>query len=289
MKMRRSFWTDCPRYVSRQEYNHYSTMLFGTVASGGVGAMLLISSVLGMTTWQANELADLPEMSIVEAINHQGGRTSPVKIPGYLLAPNPVSMPDEPSLKVLKGELTVSVKQRKQGASTSDVLYEWQDQVKAVVLATDSTLKSQTQHVPLDADLSQLPLHIDRHARARLTYESSSRTAKPIAVEYKDQTFPLSDPPPNRSVSPKVIRQYVPNGEPVTVIASVESGPGGGKIVAPPGLELQILKGSETDIRKTGATMRLMLGLTSFMLLGGSFYLGQKTARLRHSFVIRSN
>lgn len=102
MKMRRSFWTDRPRHVSKQEYNRYSFMVFGTVVTGGLGAMLLISSVLGMTTWQGNELAELPEMSISEALNHKGKGASPFKISGYLLASDPISMPDEPELKVLK-------------------------------------------------------------------------------------------------------------------------------------------------------------------------------------------
>lgn len=288
MKMRRSFWTDRPRHVTRLEYNRYSAMMVGTVASGGLGAMLLINSVLGMTTWQGNELAELPEISISEALNHQGDRTSPLKISGYLLASNPLSMPDEPELKVIKGELQISAKFRDTEETTHEVLYEWQEQVDGVMLSQDNRLQSSTQTISVDVDWAQLPLRTDRRARAKLQYDGSSRTARPIAIEYQDQTFPLADLPATRTVTPRVLRQYFPSGDKVTLIASIESGPTI-RLVAPAGQELKILRGSETDIRKTGATARLMFGLTSFVLLGGSYWLGTKTVRLRHSFVVRSN
>ena len=288
MKMRRSFWTDRPRHVTRQEYNRYSAMMIGTVASGGLGAILLISSVLGMTTWQGNELAELPEMSISEALNHKGEGTSPLKISGYLLASDPIPMPDEPELKVIKGELQISAKFRDSAETTNEVLYEWQEQVDGVMLSQDIKLQASTQAISVDVDLAQLPLRTDRRARAKLQYDGSSRTARPIAIEYQDQTFPLADLPTTRTVTPKVLRQYFPSGEKVTLIASIESGQTS-TLVAPPGQELKILRGSETDIRKTGATARLMFGLISFVLLGGSYGLGTKTARLRQSFVVRSN
>lgn len=288
MKMRRSFWTDRPRHVSKQAYNRYSFMVMGTVASGGLGAMLLISSVLGMTTWQANELAKLPEMSISEALKHQGDRTPPFKISGFLMASDPVAMPDQPELKVLKGELQVSAQFRDSEATTNEVLYEWQEQANAVVLSTDARLQPSTQTISVDLDLAQLPLQTDRSARAKLQYDGSSRTARPIAIAYQDQTFPLADLPATRSVTPEVLRQYFPNGEKVTLVASAVSGQTN-KLVAPPSQELQILRGSEAEIRQTGATLRLMFGLTSFVLLGGSYWLGTKTARLRQSFVVRSN
>lgn len=288
MKMRRSFWTDRPRHVTRQAYNRYSAMMMGTIASGGLGAMLLVSSVLGMTTWQGNELAELPEMSISEALNYAGERTPPLKISGYLLASDPIPMPDEPDLKVIIGEIQVSAKFRDIEETRSEVLYEWQEQVDGVMLSQDTELQSSTQTIPVDVDVAQLPLKTDRTARAKLQYEGSSRTARPIAIEYQDQSFPLADLPTTRTVTPNVLRQYYPSGEKVTLIARIESGQTN-KLVAPPGQELKILRGSETDIRKTGATARLMFGLTSFVLLGGSYWLGKKTARLRHSFVVRSN
>ncbi|ABW25677.1 hypothetical protein AM1_0628 [Acaryochloris marina MBIC11017] len=288
MKMRRSFWTDRPRHVSKQEYNRYSFMVFGTVVTGGLGAMLLISSVLGMTTWQGNELAELPEMSISEALNHKGKGASPFKISGYLLASDPISMPDEPELKVLKGELQISAKFRDSGETTHEMLFEWQEQVDGVMLSQANRLQTSTQAISVDVDLAQLPLRTDRRARARLQYDGSSRTSRPIAIEYQDQTFPLADLPTTRTVTPKVLRQYFPSGEKVTLIASIESGQTS-KLVAPLGQELKILRGSESDIRKTGATARLMFGLTSFVLLGVSYGLGTKAARLRHSFVVRSN
>ncbi|WP_238549151.1 hypothetical protein [Acaryochloris marina] len=286
--MRRSFWTDRPRHVSKQEYNRYSFMVFGTVVTGGLGAMLLISSVLGMTTWQGNELAELPEMSISEALNHKGKGASPFKISGYLLASDPISMPDEPELKVLKGELQISAKFRDSGETTHEMLFEWQEQVDGVMLSQANRLQTSTQAISVDVDLAQLPLRTDRRARARLQYDGSSRTSRPIAIEYQDQTFPLADLPTTRTVTPKVLRQYFPSGEKVTLIASIESGQTS-KLVAPLGQELKILRGSESDIRKTGATARLMFGLTSFVLLGVSYGLGTKAARLRHSFVVRSN
>ncbi|KAI9130598.1 hypothetical protein ON05_022720 [Acaryochloris sp. CCMEE 5410] len=288
MKMRRSFWTDRPRQVSKQAYNRYSFMVFGTVVTGGLGAMLLISSVLGMTTWQGNELAELPEMSISDALNHKGEGASPFKISGYLLASNPISMPDEPELKVIKGELQISAKFRDSGETTHEMLYEWQEQVDGVMLSQVNRLQASNQAISVDVDLAQLSLRTDRRARAKLQYDGSSRTSRPIAIEYQDQTFPLADLPTTRTVTPKVLRQYFPSGEKVTLIASIESGQTS-KLVAPSGQELKILRGSESDIRKTGATARLMFGLTSFVLLGVSYGLGTKTARLRQSFVVRSN
>ncbi|WP_236618882.1 hypothetical protein [Acaryochloris sp. CCMEE 5410] len=286
--MRRSFWTDRPRQVSKQAYNRYSFMVFGTVVTGGLGAMLLISSVLGMTTWQGNELAELPEMSISDALNHKGEGASPFKISGYLLASNPISMPDEPELKVIKGELQISAKFRDSGETTHEMLYEWQEQVDGVMLSQVNRLQASNQAISVDVDLAQLSLRTDRRARAKLQYDGSSRTSRPIAIEYQDQTFPLADLPTTRTVTPKVLRQYFPSGEKVTLIASIESGQTS-KLVAPSGQELKILRGSESDIRKTGATARLMFGLTSFVLLGVSYGLGTKTARLRQSFVVRSN
>lgn len=288
MKMRRSFWTDRPRHVSKQEYNRYSFMVFGTVVTGGLGAMFLIGSVLGITTWQADKLTKLPEKSISEVLNYRGDPTPPFKISGFLWASDPIVMPDDPELKVLKGELQVSAEFSGSEVVADEVLYEWQDQVDSVVLSADNTLQASTQTILVNSDLAQLPVERDFNARAQLQYDGPSRTARPIAIEYQDQTFPLADLPATRSVKPRVLRQYIPNGAKVTLIASVGSGPVS-QLVAPHGQKLQILRGSEAEIRKTGASQRLMFGLISFVLLGSSYFLGNMTARIRHSFVVRSN
>lgn len=288
MKMRRSFWTNRPRHVSKREYNRYSFMVFGTVVTGGLGAMFLISSVLGITTWQADKLAKLPEMSISEALKYKGEPTPPFKISGFLLASDPIAMPDEPELKVLKGELQVSAEFSGSEVVADEVLYEWRDQVDSVMLSENNTLQTSTHTISVNSDLAQLPVERDFNARAQLQYDGPSRTARPIAIEYQDQTFPLADLLTTGSVRPRVLRKYIPNGAKVTLIASVGSG-AVSTLVAPRGQKLQILRGSEAEIRKTGASQRLMFGLTSFVLLGGSYLLGNMAVRMRHSFVVRSN
>ena len=282
----RNNWTGRPRNVSRQEYNHYSLLMFGTAATGGIAVICFIASLLGLTTIPSKQLADLPTQSVEEALQHQGDRTSALKFQGQLVAEPPLIMPDDPNLEVVTGQLTIEARSRSQESVEPAILFDWQKQAPAIYLEQDG------QRLPFGLDVTILPLEDDRTPRKSLVWEGeSARISKAIAVEYAGQQYPFPEFLRDSSESPRVTitRNYFLNGQPVVIVAGLETTEQGPQLVPPLGKQAQVWLGTESDIKSQGEAARPMLFLIGIGSAIACYFLNRQYRQAKDEIIRKSN
>jgi hypothetical protein len=285
--MRYSFWAGRPRHVSQRDYSQYTALAFGAVATGGLALALAIGAAIGMTTWTAQKLATLDAMSVQAAASYRGDRRDLVKLEGYLITNNPPRMPDQESLRVIRGKVSLHIKAMGNNQTPmQETLWTWEKSSQPVYLSDGK------HQVLLAFDLATLPLADAAPALPpQLHREGTGRFAKPIAVEYNGQKFPLDQQKWSQtsSVTTEVERQVLPHGQAVVIVAGLESTPQGSQLVDPLGDRLQILLGTEAEIRQTGQQMRLWFGGMSLPFAIVSILLGRSAHRRYQRLVVISN
>jgi hypothetical protein len=214
-RMRYNWLVDRPRNVPRRDYERYQLMTFGAVGLGFLSIALLVGSISGLTLWTSRELADLDGMTVEEALAYDGDSQDLVKIEGFLLADDPVTMPDDDGQQVVRGQVEVIAKQpgrsddeadESSDAETADqtatnpdtsdsaavprqvTLLEWEDTAESVFLSDGD------RQIPLAFDLTTLPLAEDA-GDVEPEYVREGRLqpapAAPVAVRYGKELLPL--------------------------------------------------------------------------------------------------
>ncbi|MDJ0707547.1 MAG: hypothetical protein QNJ46_30090 [Leptolyngbyaceae cyanobacterium MO_188.B28] len=292
-RMRYQWFQDVPRNVTRREYGQLQFRNFCAVGLGLGAAMMLISSVFGLTLQTSRTLAEIDDMSIKAAIAHEGDRIDLVQLEGYLVADNPPTMPDNDAQKVIRGQVKLSARTGENSGADGaesiqkETLFEWEESADTVFLSDGD------RRILLAFDLAVLPMESDLGDLSPRTIRQgeSARTRRPVAVEYGDEHYPL---PLDRwgdidSVFTDFERQVLPHGQSVVVTAGLETTAQGVQLIDPLGDRLQVLIGAEADIRQQGERLRVMFLILAFPFGFASFLVGRSALRLRQEFVERSN
>lgn len=285
MKARYNFWSDRPRNVTRREYDHYQMIVMGIVFTGAISVITAFLAVSGFNE-RLGGTENIPNMSVAEALAYdQQQPTDLVKLQGFLVANEQLTMPDEPNLEIIRGRVVLKAETEQNEELIEEILWEWEQEAKQVFLSDGAT------QVPLAFDLAKIPLKDDRQARAKIKrVGNSARTSKPVALEYAEQIYPLSDPfKEESSISAEVIRQFIPHGQSVIIFAAVESTPNGGRLIDPLGQRLKVLMGTETEIRQTDSRMRIIYALLTIVSGISAFFLKKRQGEKWQEFVERSH
>ena len=292
-RMRYQWYQDVPRNVTRQEYQG---LQFRNFCAGGLGlsaAMMVVSSVFGLTLQTSRDLAEIENMSIADAISYAGDRIDLIQLEGYLVADNPPTMPDNDAQKVIRGRVKLSARTGADAGADGaesvqkEMLFEWEEAADPVFLSDGD------RRIPLAFDLAVLPMEADEgDLSPRTIYQgASARISRPVAVEYGDQHYPL---PLDTwgdidSVFTDLDRQVLPQGQSVVVVAGLEATAQGVQLIDPLGDRLQVLMGTEAEIRQQGEQLRVLFLILAIPLGFASFLVGRSALRLRQEFVERSN
>lgn len=279
-------WTGRPKNVSRQTYERFSFVQFGTVATGGLAAICFISafmSLIGLGLGN-DPFKNLESLSVSEALEYQGDRAA-FKLSGRLIADPPVVMPDDANLNVLVGEVRLTVQDRDNELEPVTLL-DWEAQADPIFLEQGS------DRIPFQLDLSILPREEDRFADRDLIYQGdNARTRTLAAVDYNNQRYPL--PPAylqlSETPSVKVTRQYFIQGQSVVVVAGIENQGDGPKLVPPLGQKAQLWVGTEDEIATRRITTIPLLMLVGTVGAVSCFFLSQKYLQMRQEIVAKSN
>ena len=288
-RMKFQWWRDIPRNVSRQEYDRHQLVIFGSVASGFFALGSLMMAVTGVTLKTANELAEIPPMTVAEAATATTDYEL-VKISGYLVGAedNVLTMPDDESQKVLRGSLKLVVQDEviEEDVNHSETLWEWSEGVEQIAI-TDN----KDSEVVIDLELEQFPLpeaepeFSERPRVKKADTEEGDR--HPVAVEYGGETFEL-DPVKWRRADnayTELERQALPYGQSVVIVAGLQDN----QLIDPLGDRLRIELGTEEEIRRNGQQARWFTSILWLPLGGLSYYLGTIAIAQRKEFVVRSN
>ena len=285
MKARYNFWSDIPRNVTRREYEKYQLIVMGTIATSAITAITGFLALFGFNE-RLRGTNNIPSMTVAEASNYQRGETTElVKLQGFLVAEDKLTMPDDQNLHIIRGRVVLKAEARQGDELIEDTLFEWEKEATKVFLS-DGKMR-----VPIAFDLAKIPMQDDHMARAKVRYVGkSSRTSKPVALEYAEKTYPLSDMfKEKNSIFPRVTRQFFPDGQSVVIFAAVESNPNGGQLIDPLGERLQVIKGTETEIMEEDSNMRIVYAFLS-IVMGFSAYRLKKIQEAKwQEFVDRSN
>ncbi|MGK7910294.1 MAG: hypothetical protein AB4050_02260 [Synechococcus sp.] len=242
-------------------------------------------TVFGVTLQTSSELAALSGLSISEALAWEGGSNDPVKIEGFLLAESPYAMPDDESLRVIRGELLIAARSGSSEERVREELFRW-DRAADIVTLSDGNIT-----IPLAFNLDVLPTVDDRSARARVLWVGETRRSRPLEVEYEEQIFPLTPAiwEGVESVFVDVTRRYLVQGELVTVVAGIDTSSGSAQLVDPLGDRLRVHWGNEADILRTNQQARRTMGMVAILMLVGSYLLYRKADEMYRQFEILSN
>lgn len=292
MKARYNFWSDRPRNVSRREFDRYQLIIMGMVATTFLSALTAFLGISGIHQ-RLRGTEELPSLSVAEVMDNGSAapqQTDFVKVQGFLVADAPLAMPDEPGLKVIRGKLLLKAEAEQDDELLSETLLDWEETAAAVFLS-DGPLGDPAARLPIAFDLAQLPMEEDRMARAKLRYAGdSARTSDPVAVEYGEEIYPLGDAlkaagAGSGSVSARLTREYLVEGEAVVVLAALKDG----ALVDPLGDRLQVLPGTEASIVEANWHRRVFLLFASAGLGVLAYKLKQLQAKTWQEFVARSN
>ena len=285
MKARYNFWSEIPRNVTRREYDKYQLIVMGTIATTAFSVITGFIAISGFNN-RFRGTEDIPIMTVAEAVNYQNEqKTDVVKLQGFLVAEDKLTMPDDKDLKIIRGRILLKAEARKGENLVEQNLFEWEEN------ATQVFLSDGQQRVPVAFDLAKIPMKTDTMARARVrTAGESSRTSKPVAVEYADKIYPLRDDLKQESyVSSRLTREFFPDGQSVVVFAAVESTSNGTQLVDPLGERLKVISGTETEITQTDGNMRVVNGFLSIALGICAYFLKKRQEVRWQEFVQRSN
>jgi hypothetical protein len=312
--MRYNWLVDRPRNVPRRDYERYQLMTFGAVGLGFLSIALLVGSIIGLTLLTSRELADLDGMTVEEALAYDGDSQDLVKIEGFLLADDPVTMPDDDRQQVVRGQVQIVARlagrsddeaeaggdadSPDEAAATPDTsgsaavppqvtLLEWEDTAESVFLSDGD------RQIPLGFDPATLPLADDLgDLEPEYVREGdTSRTSRTVAVQYGEELLPL--PPTYIDQGDTVIvdveRSTLPQGASAVVVAGLEVTPEGNQLVDPLGDRLQVSLGTEAEIQEQGQRTRVMFFILAIPAGIASFFLGRSALAMRREFVWMSN
>ena len=313
-RMRYNWLVDRPRNVPRRDYERYQLMTFGAVGLGFLSIALLVGSISGLTLLASRELADIDGMTVEEALAYDGDSQDLVKIEGFLLADEPVTMPDDDGQQVVQGQLQVVARQpgrsddeadESSDTETSDetaatpdtsdsaavppdiTLLEWEDTAEAVFLSDGD------RQIPLAFDPAILPLAEDLgDIEPEYVREGdSSRTSRTVALQYGDERLPLPQAyiDQGETVIVDVERMVLSQGASAVVVAGLEVTPEGNQLVDPLGDRLQVSLCTEAEIREQGQRTRVMFFILAIPAGVASFFLGRSALAMRRDFVWMSN
>ncbi len=290
MKARYNFWSDRPRNVTRREYHHYQLMVVGTIMTSGFSALTAFLAVSGFSG-RLRGTEEIPSMSVAEAASYGSNEptalqpTDVVKLQGFLVADNKLTMPDNPDLQVIRGRVLLKAEAGRGDDLIHETLFEWDQEATKVFLSDGQT------RVPIAFDLAKIPMQEDRMTRAKVRYAGeSSRLSKPVALEYAEQIYPVSQVLKDEgSISARLTRKYFPDGQSVVLVAAVEATPNGGQLVDPLGQRLQVIVGTETQIAQDDSKMRIVLGLFSIVLGISAYFFKKAQGAKWQEFIEQSN
>ncbi|MFH7242416.1 MAG: hypothetical protein ACHWZW_06150 [Spirulina sp.] len=293
-RVRYQWFRDIPRNVSYRDYERFQFRAFGAFSLGVTAAALAIVAMTGQTLRPAEELSQMDSLSIEAAMTVGADHPSPVKLEGYLVTDAPLTMPDDAARRVIRGRLRLMAR----GPSGSDADRDPEPQRETLLAweeTVDSVFLSDGKHrIPLAFDLAGLPMQEETAGRLSpriVRAGTSSRTSRPVAVEYGDQVLPLSPDVWGQasSVFVDLERQVLPYGQAVVVVAKVEATPQGNQLVDPLGDRLQVRLGTEDEIRQQGQRTRRWFLFLAIPLGFASFVVGRSAYDLWQEFVERSN
>ena len=290
--MRYQWYQDVPRNVTRREYQRLQWLNFCTFGLGGMAAAMAIAAIIGLPLQSARQLAKLDSLTVEAALAHTGEDLDQVKIEGFLVAEEPLKMPDEASQSVIRGQIKITARDDVESSDAADapqtaVLYEWAETAEGVLLSDGD------RRLPLAFDLSLLPLidATDTDAPTIVYTDEPTRISSPVAIQYGDDTLPLplADWGEVDSVFVDFDRQTLPQGQSVVVVAGLAATPQGNQLIDPLGDHLQVLLGTEAEIRSAGQQTRLLFAVLCIPFGIGSWWVGRSAQTLRQEFVQRSN
>jgi len=291
-RMRYQWFQDVPRNVTRREYQRYQFRQFTSLGLGAVAGMMAFLAATGLTLQSSRELAEVPSMSVADAAAHQGDRLDWVKLEGYLVADDALTMPDDPARQVIRGRIVIEARSETDEGENGDealrvVLYDWE------AAATTVALSDGDRHLPLAFDLAVLPMQneLGEIYPEIVRAGESARTRRPVAIDYGEQRFPLPLEQWGQidSVLTDFDRQVLPQGQSVVVVAALEPTAQGNQLVDPLGDRLQVLMGTEKSIREQGQHMRMLFAILCVPIGFASWWVGRSAAQLHREFVERSN
>lgn len=294
-RIRYQWFRDIPRNVTRREYEQYQLRIFGAVASGAIAALMAISAVSGLTLQTSRELAQIESMSVEAAVDYDGSdRIDLLRLNGYLVTDTPLVMPDDDAQKVIRGRVKLVARADSDSDRTDsetpvrrETLFEWEEAAENVFLSDGE------RRIPLAFDLAILPMEDDSFGFSSQTLREgeSSRISRPVAIEYADQVYalPLERWGEVDTVFKDFERETLPHGQSVVVVGGLETTPDGNRLIDPLGNRLQVLMGTEDEIRQEGQQARVLFLLLPIPLGFASFMLGRAAHQLRKEFVERSN
>ncbi|MGD1906893.1 MAG: hypothetical protein ACFB0C_12980 [Leptolyngbyaceae cyanobacterium] len=308
-RMKYSWFVDRPRNVPRQDYERYQLISFGAAGLGVLALGLLVGSISGLTLSTSRELAEIDGITVEEALAYAENPPDLVKIEGFLMAENPVTMPDD-AQPVIRGQLQVTARQSGSSddeadesnadnsagnASTAETtdsagqitLLDWEETTESVSLS-DGDLQ-----IPLAFDSTTLPLVEDLGdvEPEQIREGDSSRTSRTVAVQYGDELLPLPQAyvVQRKTVIVDVERSVLPQGASVVVVAGLEVTPEGNQLVDPLGDRLQVNLGTEAEIQEQGQQTRTLFFILGIPAAIASGLLARSALAMRRMFVRLSN
>lgn len=288
-RIRYQWFRDVPRNVTVQEYNQWHLRMFGAIGFGAMSIVMAIAVATGMTLTPTRELAAVKSISLADALSHKGDRLDLVKLEGFLIADQPLTMPDDPARKVIRGQIKLLARSSSSGENEPirETLYEWEDAATTVFLSDGD------RQLPLAFDLAVIPMVAETKDFDPniIRQGDSARTSKPVAVEYNDQVFKLAPETWGEidSVFVDLERQVLPQGQAVVIVASLEPSSEGNRLNDPLGDRLKVMLGTETEIEQQGKMARRMFAFLCIPTGIASLLLGRSANRLHQEFVERSN
>jgi hypothetical protein len=278
-------WQDIPRHVSRREYDRFKWICLGAIATGGMSVITLFFAITGQTMQVSNELAEIPSLSVAEAKSSDDVEL--VKLSGFLVADDPPIMPDDPALKVIRGEVELSVRNEaaKDNVTIEEVLLSWSEDANPVFLSDGE------ERIPVAIDIALFPFpeaEPDFQAKPKVKYtDESARISKPRAIAYGDQEFTLERAKwgEANSVFTDVKRKVLPHGQSVVVVAGLRDR----QIIDPLGNRLKIELGTESEIREDSQRARFIMSFIWFPLAIACYFLARSAQTLNQEFIRRSN
>ena len=295
MKARYNIWTDRPRNVTHREYQRFQFLTMGLIATLFFGLGSGASFVMRVLDFlQPKE--PVPVLTVDEAAGYgqdvaESQRMELVQLEGYLVADAPEAMPDEPDLKVLRGRLLLEVEAGEGEAVIKETFLDWEYQAEEVFLSDGQV------RVAIAFPLEQLPMKKDLSPMPRLKRVGEIRNSKPAAIEYGDETYPLSEAmkaaayevTTGDGISAEATRAYLADGAAVVVQAGLEGTPEGGRLVDPLGERLSVELGTTKSIKEGNAKATIFSVLFAIGMMVLAFELQKKRAKLWQEFVARSN
>ena len=291
-RMRYQWYQDVPRHVTRHEYQQLQWLNFCRLGLGGLAVAMAIAAIIGLPLQSARQLEKIESLTVEAALAYTGENLEQVKIEGFLVAAEPLTMPDEALQSVIRGQIKITARDDVESSDAEDapqtaVLYEWAETAEGVSLSDGD------RRLPLTFDLSVLPLvdAMDTQSPTVVYTDEPSRISSPVAIQYGDETLPLplADWGKVDSVFVDFDRQILPEGQSVVVVAGLETTPQGNQIIDPLGDRLQVMLGTEAEIRSAGQQTRLMFAVLCVPFGIGSWLVRRSAQALRREFVQQSN